>query len=200
MAANPGGPSSQGQGSPMGQRDLATSGFAAGAQAADAPPSVDAMERLILEREQKMEREAGILRQLKAQLSPGNREISMQLSPAALGKVSMKLAMREGRMTASMVTETKEALEALENQLPELKAALEAQGFEVVDFKLELGANLGDEPGFHSDQQLAAPREMTGSLAAGLAGQAPDQRAENTASKNASSAAASRRGGVDAWG
>ena len=98
----------------------------------------DVLGELLLEREADLDRQASVLRQVRAQLGPGTREISLQLSPAALGQVQLRLSLRNGQLTGVLRASTPEALEALENQLPELTASLEAQGFEVVDFDLGL--------------------------------------------------------------
>jgi len=98
----------------------------------------DKLGELLLEREAELDRQASVLRQLKAQLGPSAREISLQLSPASLGEIKLRLALRSGRLTATLRATTTEALDAIENQLPELTASLEAQGFEVVDFDLGL--------------------------------------------------------------
>jgi flagellar hook-length control protein FliK len=92
----------------------------------------------LLEREAELDRQANVLRQLKAQLGPSAREISLQLSPASLGTIQMRLALRSGRLTATLRASEPSTLEALVNQLPELRASLESQGFEVVDFDLAL--------------------------------------------------------------
>jgi flagellar hook-length control protein FliK len=190
------GAGSEGQ---LGQRETASLGLNANATAsAEAPEAPDIMERLIVEREQRMEREASILRQFKAQLSPGSREISMQLSPAALGRVNMTLALREGRFTATVRTETKEAFEALEKQLPELQMALEGQGFEVVNFDLEMAsdfsATLATGRG-DSSQALRAPSGASSLFTAELPG-ATSARAMQHKTQNNSAA---QRGGVDTW-
>ena len=190
------GAGSEGQ---LGQRETASLGLNANATAsAEAPEAPDIMERLIVEREQRMEREASILRQFKAQLSPGSREISMQLSPAALGRVNMTLALREGRFTATVRTETKEAFEALEKQLPELQMALEAQGFEVGQFDGEL-ASAPRAPvatgGGASSQALRAPIGASSLFTAELPG-ATSARAMQHKTQNNSAA---QRGGVDTW-
>ena len=156
------------------------------------------MEKLLVDREERMEREASILRQVKANLKPGGRELSIRLSPAALGRVDMNLAMREGRLTASIRTETTEAFEALEHQLPELQAALESQGIEVMGFDLELNTGDNSRSSFESGGTGPTP-------SAPVHGDTrlPDARTTQdlTAELNAARATnAHTRGGVDAIG
>lgn len=172
------------------------------AQTADAPaqPSEtrDAMERLLVDREARMDREASILRQIKASLKPGGRELSIRLSPAALGRVDMNLAVREGRLTATIRTESTEAHEALERQLPELQAALESQGIEVMGFDLELAGEGDGQSSFESQagsQNLTAP--ATGNTRLPEASQVRDIAADLVAARATN---AQTRGGVDAIG
>lgn len=98
----------------------------------------DAMAELLIEREAELDRQAQVLRQVKAQLGPSARELNVQLSPASLGTVQLRLALRSGRLTGVLRASKPEALDALEKQLPELTTSLEAQGFDVVDFDLGL--------------------------------------------------------------
>ena len=122
----------------------------------------------------------------------------MQLSPAALRRVNMTLALREGRFTATVRTETKEAFEALEKQLPELQMALEAQGFEVVNFDLEMAsdfsATLATGRG-DSSQALRAPSGASSLFAAELPGATSERALQHKTQNNS----AVQRGGVDTW-
>lgn len=101
-------------------------------------PSRDLVSEMMVAREEDLDRQASILRQVRAQLAPGNREITLQLSPASLGQIQMRLALNGGRLTAILRAESPETLEDLRHQLPELTASLQAQGFEVADFDLDL--------------------------------------------------------------
>lgn len=200
-AGNP----SQGSGTTDGGQLGSRSQAKPAAQTADAPvkgnETRDAMEQLLVDREARMDREASILRQIKASLKPGGRELSIRLSPAALGRVDMTLAMREGRLTATVRTESAEAHEAIERQLPELRAALENQGIEVMSFELELTAEGEGRGSFESrtgDQNLSAP--ATGNT------RLPDAADKNLSRDLAADFAAARatnaqtRGGIDAIG
>ena len=136
----------------------------------DKAPQADAMGELLTQREEALEREASILRQLRAQLGPGRRELTMRLDPAELGRMHLRLALRGGRLTATLRAESPEALTAIERQLPELAASLEAQGFEVQDFDLDLAqGGLADERG--GDATPAAP--LPGLLTQALGAEAP---------------------------
>lgn len=133
------------------------------------PTPADAVGELLAEREVALEREAAILRQLKAQLAPGRRELTMRLDPAELGRLQLRLALRSGRLTATLRVESPEALDALQRQLPELAASLEDQGFEVQDFDLDL-ADPGDLDRGPDPRDPAAPAPaFAGRLADALA-------------------------------
>lgn len=101
-------------------------------------PARDFAAEYLVNREAALDRQASILRQLQGQLRPGAREVSLQLSPAALGRIDLRVALKDGRLTAVVRASSPEALDALENQLPELTANLEAQGLEVDEYDLAL--------------------------------------------------------------
>ena len=124
-----------------------------------AAPAADAMGELLAQREEALDKEASILRQLRAQLAPGRREVTLRLDPADLGRLQLRLALRAGRLTASVRAESPEALAAIERQLPELAASLEAQGFEVQAFDLDLaeGGLAGDTSQGGAGRTPAAP-------------------------------------------
>jgi hypothetical protein len=135
---------------------------------------------LLTQREEALERDAAILRQLRAQLAPGQREIALQLNPAELGRMHLRMALRGGRLTAHLTAESPEALAAIERQLPELGASLEAQGFEVQAFELELAeSGLADAgTGGSSDPGRANPAPaQPGLLPAQLAAELDPGRA-----------------------
>lgn len=196
------GAQSQGSGTSDGGQLGSRTEAQATAKTADAPvqgpDTRDAMEKLLVDREARMDREASILSQIKASLRPGGRELSIRLSPAALGRVDMNLAMRQGRLTASIRTESAEAYEALERQLPELQAALESQGIEVMGFALELAGEGEGKSSFESpggEQNLIAPGAGTTHLSETQ--QLRDIAAELVAARATN---AQSRGGIDAIG
>ena len=137
-------PGQQGQAGQQGQQDLGAAAAERNARASSTQPARpetafrDLVSELMVTREAELDRQASVLRQVRAHLAPGGREISIALSPASLGQIQMRLALRSGRLTAVMRATRPETLEALQNQLPELTSTLEAQGFEVQDFDLAL--------------------------------------------------------------
>lgn len=126
------------------------------AQAASAPPPPlpDA----------EAERVASILRQIRLQFTPGMRQVTMQLVPAELGRLTVKLSIRSGRLSGVVRADSKETLEMLEQHAPELRAALGREGFEAPDLKFDFeqgDADQGRTP-FASQTQIHPPLSDVG--------------------------------------
>lgn len=75
------------------------------------------------------DRAADILRQIRLQLSPELRQATIQLEPRELGRLSIRVAVRGDAVHAQVRVDRRETLEALEKQVPELRAALQRAGF-----------------------------------------------------------------------
>ena len=95
---------------------------------------------------------ADVLRQIRVHLAGGAREAILHLSPAELGRLQVRLTLREGRLAAVVRGESPEALELLGRHLPELRATFAEQGIEVADFQLELGLENEPDSGFASPE------------------------------------------------
>ena len=80
-----------------------------------------------------------ILRQFRLQFQPKLDSAVMQLHPAELGRIAIKLEVKEGKLRAVMRAERAETLNVLERHLPELRATLEGAGIEAQSFDLGLG-------------------------------------------------------------
>jgi flagellar hook-length control protein FliK len=61
----------------------------------------------------------------------GLSEAKITLIPEHLGQLQVKIAMQNGQLTAQLMAETTVARDLLENQLPQLRAALQSQGIQV---------------------------------------------------------------------
>jgi len=85
------------------------------------------------------EQAANVLRQFRLHLTPGMRQATIQLQPAALGRISIRITLRNGEARTEIRAESAETLEALERHVPELRAALQNQGLETGDLELNLG-------------------------------------------------------------
>jgi hypothetical protein len=105
------------------------------------------------------ERASAVLRQLRVNMNPALRSATVQLAPADLGRLSIKLRVQDGRVHAEVRAETVETLSILERHIPELQASLASSGLEVEGFELSLG--MGDEGSGASDDAAAQPQAST---------------------------------------
>jgi Flagellar hook-length control protein FliK len=97
-----------------------------------------------------------VLRQFRNLLHPALRSATLQLEPRELGRLSIRVAMHEGRVSAQVRAERPETLDLLRKHLPELQAALAGAGIQTESFTLELGTGeRGDRP--TADARPAAP-------------------------------------------
>ncbi len=83
-----------------------------------------------------MERTAEIFRQMRMQLTPSTRHATINLVPADLGRIVIHLTVRGGRVTGDIRADKEDTLKILEAHAPELRAALEQNGFESTDLNL----------------------------------------------------------------
>ena len=79
----------------------------------------------------------------------GMSEARISLAPEHLGQLNVKISVVNGQITASFIAETMAARELLENQLPQLRAALQQQGLHVD--KLAVTHNQGMNSGMFHD-------------------------------------------------
>ena len=80
-----------------------------------------------------------ILEQVKVKILPGMQSATISLAPAHLGRIGIKLEMRERELVAVIRADRPEALRAIEEHLPELKEMLERAGITAGEFDLGLG-------------------------------------------------------------
>lgn len=85
------------------------------------------------------DRAADILRQVRVQLVPHARQALIQLAPAELGRIAIHVTLHQDGVIAEVRAEKREALDALQRHLPELRSALSRQGFEAQRVDLALG-------------------------------------------------------------
>ena len=155
-------------------------GVAAGAEAAggdaisalDAAGEADADPRLEASRREAPVREAAsrasevdsqralrAIEQVRVQLRPGQRAAEIQLAPAELGRLAIRLKVERGNVHAVVRVEQPETLAALERFLPELRAALSAQGLDVGGMDLGLAGD--GASGFSESLDESALRHST---------------------------------------
>jgi flagellar hook-length control protein FliK len=85
------------------------------------------------------ERAADILRQVRVHFAPRTSEAHIHLEPRELGRVSIHVAVEDGNLRASVRAETREALDAIQAHLPELRATLRDSGIRTQEFHFGLG-------------------------------------------------------------
>jgi flagellar hook-length control protein FliK len=85
------------------------------------------------------EQAADILKQVRLHLSPETRSATLNLKPAELGRVSIRIVVDGDQVQALVRAESPEALQALEQYMPELQASLGDHGFQEADIDLSLG-------------------------------------------------------------
>lgn len=126
-----------------------------------------------------LERAEAVLRQVKVSLRPGIRSASIQLHPAELGRISIRLRIKEEGIQAVIRAESEGALSVLERHVPELRAMLEQQGFEGAEFDLGLASESdkdsdqnseGGQSATHDEEIDLDPTALAGPLAAAEGG------------------------------
>jgi hypothetical protein len=100
-------------------------------------------------------RAADILRQVRLHLVPENRVATIQLEPASLGRIAIRLALRKGQVDAQLRVEHRATLDMLMRHVPELRTALERQGMQSGSFDLQLG--FGDRGARHEERSEPRP-------------------------------------------
>jgi flagellar hook-length control protein FliK len=110
------------------------------------------------------ERGAEVLRQIRLNLTGAAREVSIQLRPAELGRIQIRLGVRGGEASAEVTVERQETLDLLRGHLPELRAALAERGLDSGEINLGLWDGNG-EWGEREDNAGQRP-VMAGSLKA----------------------------------
>jgi len=101
-----------------------------------------------------------VLRQFRMHLHPGLRTATLQLAPAELGRLSIRIRVEGERVQAVVRADSEETLRALERHVPELEATFSDQGFE--ELALELG--LADD--FDTETTPQGARDASRELAA----------------------------------
>ena len=85
-----------------------------------------------------LQRAEAILEQVRVRIQSGEREATINLNPADMGRVRLRVRVSEGAVQASIAAESAETLAVLEAHAPELRAWLGRDGAESVEVHLEL--------------------------------------------------------------
>ncbi|GGG80789.1 flagellar hook-length control protein FliK [Paenibacillus radicis (ex Gao et al. 2016)] len=88
-------------------------------------------------------------------LNGGKTEAKIQLFPEQLGQVDVRITMQNGQLTAVFHTDTVSAKDVLDNQMAQLRAALQAQGLSVDKLEVTQGQNAAQLAGGQHGQGTA---------------------------------------------
>jgi len=80
-----------------------------------------------------------IVKKAEVIFTDAKQEMRMQLEPENLGKLSLKLAVEKGLITAKFVAESYEVKQIIESNLNDLKDMLKEKGLEVQNFSVSVG-------------------------------------------------------------
>ncbi len=92
-------------------------------------------------------------------LSKDRNEMSIQLTPENLGKISIKIGLNEGTLTGKIYAENYAVKEIIEANLNQLRDSLEEQGLNIAGLEVHIGDNPQNferslyEPGFTNRQR-----------------------------------------------
>jgi flagellar hook-length control protein FliK len=169
--------------------------------AAAAAPSPTAAPGLAALAGQPTERAQDILRQIQLHWSAGAQRAVIHLQPAELGRIAIRLNVREGRVHAELRVERAATLEELNATLPELEELFSRHGLASGELELRLGF----EQGSKRDSSQARPHRSAGSgsapehLIRGAAASAPSNPAASVAASPALMGALAAQLGVDTF-
>lgn len=86
-----------------------------------------------------------VIDKAKIELGPMKNSMTMQLTPENLGKINLKISTERGIVIASIVAENEAVKEVIENNLQQLKNALEEKGFGVQNLNVSVGKEKGKD-------------------------------------------------------
>lgn len=113
-----------------------------------------------------LERAAEILRQIQLHATPAVQRLTLDLEPAELGRLSVQLALRAGRVAAIVRGENPETLELLQQREAELLQVLAQRGIQAdaVRFELGFGSSRSQRGARAAAATEAVPSAPTGPL------------------------------------
>ncbi|MCP3917851.1 MAG: hypothetical protein GY711_20080 [bacterium] len=88
-----------------------------------------------------------VLDQVRLKLAPELRQATVELEPANLGKLFIRLHVEDGEMTAFMRAERPETLAVLQDHVPELRAMLERAGLQPGSLEFALAQDEASDAG-----------------------------------------------------
>lgn len=78
---------------------------------------------------------------MRIQMKPGMTELQMQLHPESLGNVHVRIAAKEGVMTAQFTAQNESIKTVLESQMMQLKDSLQTQGIKVEEIEVTIASH-----------------------------------------------------------
>lgn len=95
--------------------------------------------------------EGFVVKQFNVTTANGVSEARITLFPEQLGQVDVRISVQNGQLTALFVADTAAAKDLLENQLGQLRSALQSQGLQID--KLEVSNSSNVQPNLFQDRQ-----------------------------------------------
>lgn len=91
-----------------------------------------------------LERADQVLRQLRVRIAPDLREANVELEPAALGRITIRVRFADGHVRAALHAHQPGTLAVLQHHAPELRAMFEQAGFDAPELEMGLAFAGGD--------------------------------------------------------
>ncbi|WP_245585950.1 flagellar hook-length control protein FliK [Paenibacillus pinihumi] len=120
--------------------------------------------------------ESFLFKQMQLTSLKGMSEARISLFPEHLGQVDIKLTLQNGQLTALFVTDSRNAKDMLENQMSQLRAALQQQGLQVDRLEVTHAPESGQNQYQNGREQGSGQQQQT----PGRQGQASEQKGEDS--------------------
>jgi flagellar hook-length control protein FliK len=140
--------------------------------------SVEAkFEPIILETPNTMQIMQQIMDYMKVQLSPEIDSLEMQLHPASLGTVAVKVASQNGVITAQFIAQNETVKAAIESQIVDLRETMRSQGIKVESVEVHVESQAFNSSLWQQGQDNAQdePDTRKGRRSINLTGLGPDE-------------------------
>ncbi len=99
----------------------------------------------------------------KVVIADGKTEMTVQMKPENLGKLSLEIVSERGMMVAKFVAESQQVKEIIESSLPQLKDALESQGLNVKGFSVSVGDNSAQQQAYERGKSSKVRKQLMNS-------------------------------------
>ncbi len=90
-------------------------------------------------------------------------KLTMQLHPAELGSLKIDITVKDGSISAHIITQSHQVLETLDKNMSRLREVLQDQGYQVEDFKITLNTDRGNEQQLFQEQFESKQQDFTAS-------------------------------------